>query len=278
VPLSGPPLDQPIDLRRLLRTGLETKPDEIALVSAEGGHTWRELDRASDRLAANMLELGVRRGDRVASLMPNRNALIIHYLACFKAGFVATPLNYRYMPPEIDHALEVSEASILLAHAERDQDLAASQRVSRLALGVISYGAGDRNRPSFEELVQRAPRQPDFPGPASADPAIIFFTSGSTGKPKGVTHTFETLGWLLAAWREGAETTADDIVLPGCSALAHRRLSALVRVALGRSACARRADLRWRRAAAAAARAQPDGTGDVAGGLDRLGARPCRQP
>jgi long-chain acyl-CoA synthetase len=70
VPLSGPPLDQPIDLRRLLRTGLETKPDEIALVSAEGGHTWRELDRASDRLAANMLELGVRRGDRVASRCP----------------------------------------------------------------------------------------------------------------------------------------------------------------------------------------------------------------
>ena len=88
--LSGPPLNEPVDLPRLLRTGLETKPDEMALVSAEEGHTWRELDRASDRLAANMLELGVRRGDRVASLMPNRNALIIHYLACFKAGFVAT--------------------------------------------------------------------------------------------------------------------------------------------------------------------------------------------
>jgi hypothetical protein len=36
-----------------LRTGLETKPDAMALVSAEGGHTWRELDRASDQLAAN---------------------------------------------------------------------------------------------------------------------------------------------------------------------------------------------------------------------------------
>ena len=218
MPLSGPPLDQPVDLRRLLRTGLETKPDEMALVSAEGGHTWRELDRASDRLAANMLELGVRRGDRVASLMPNRNALIIHYLACFKAGFVATPPNYRYMPPEIDHALEVSEASILLAHVERDQDLAASQRVGRLPLGVIRYGAGNGNRPRFEELVQRAPRHPDVPAPSAADPAIIFFTSGSTGKPKGVTHTFETLGSLLVAWREGSETTAHDIVLPGCSA------------------------------------------------------------
>ena len=242
MPLSGPPLNEPVDLRRLLRAGLATKPDEMALVSAEGGHTWRELDRASDRLAANMLEFGVRRGDRVASLMPNRSALIIHYLACFKAGFVATPLNYRYMPAEIDHALEVSEASILLAHAERDQDLAMSQRAGGLPLGVITYGAGNGNRPRLEELVQRAPRQVQVPAPSSADPAIIFFTSGSTGKPKGVTHTFETLGWLLAAWREGSETTADDIVLPGSSAshiggflLSFASLSAGARVLVART-------------------------------------------
>jgi long-chain acyl-CoA synthetase len=242
MPLSGPPLNEPVDPRRLLRTGLETKPDEMALVFAEGGHTWRELDLASDRLAANMLELGVRRGDRVASLMPNRNVLIIHYLACFKAGFVATPLNYRYMPPEIDHALEVSEASILLAHAERDQDLAVSQRVGGLPLGVIRYGADNGRSPSFEELVQRAPRQVLVPAPSSVDPAIIFFTSGSTGKPKGVTHTFETLGWFLAAWREGSATTADDIVLPGCSAshigaflLSFASLSAGARVLVART-------------------------------------------
>jgi acyl-CoA synthetase (AMP-forming)/AMP-acid ligase II len=53
MPLSGPPLNEPVDLRRLLRTGLETRADEIALVYVEGGHTWRELDRASDRRAAN---------------------------------------------------------------------------------------------------------------------------------------------------------------------------------------------------------------------------------
>lgn len=53
MPLSGPALNEPVDLLGLLRTGLETNPDAMALVSAEGGHTWRELDRASDQLAAN---------------------------------------------------------------------------------------------------------------------------------------------------------------------------------------------------------------------------------
>src|SRR5690349_15546782 len=92
MPLSGPPLEKPIPIFDLLRRGRESSPDETALVSAGSRWTWRALDEASDRLAANLLGLGLRAGDRVASLMPNRDALLIHYLACLKAGLVATPL------------------------------------------------------------------------------------------------------------------------------------------------------------------------------------------
>ena len=217
MPLSGPPLDQPVDLRNVLARGLESKPDEVALVSAEGQWTWRELDRASNRYAASLLDFGVRKGDRVASLMPNRNALVIHYLACMKAGLVATPLNYRYMPPEIDHALEVSEAAVLLAHAERDADVAASKLAGGLPLGVIRYGAKGDRHPSFETLLEQGSQDVGLPTPSPSDPAVIFFTSGSTGKPKGVTHSYETAGWLLAAWLKGYEMTADDVMLPGSS-------------------------------------------------------------
>jgi long-chain acyl-CoA synthetase len=217
MPLSGPPLDEAIDLRSVLGEGLGSKPDEVALVSAEGTCTWRELDHASDRYAAHLIGMGVRTGDRVASLMPNRNALVIHYLACLKAGFVATPLNYRYMPPEIDHALEISGATVMLAHAERDQDLGASELAGRLPLGLIRYGASDGGSPRFEELLQREPPTLELPRPEPDDPAIIFFTSGSTGKPKGVTHSFETYGWLIASAVRGLEITPDDVVLPSSS-------------------------------------------------------------
>src|SRR5262245_65645543 len=107
MPIAGRPLEQPMNLSRLLETGLRTKPDEPALVSLERQWTWRELDQASRRLAAHYLCLGLQPGDRVASLLPNRGALVVHYLACINAGLVATPLNYRYQAPEIDHALEV---------------------------------------------------------------------------------------------------------------------------------------------------------------------------
>lgn len=106
----------PVWMSRLLAAGLELKPDDLALISAEGSRSWRELDRASEYYGANLLALGLKSGDRAASLMPNCVALVIHYLACFKTGIVATPLNFRYTPLEIDYALKRSGASALLAH------------------------------------------------------------------------------------------------------------------------------------------------------------------
>ncbi len=120
-----------------LERGLEANPDQLALASIKTQTSWQELAESSNRLAAQYLRLGLRPGDRVASLMPNRPALVTHYLACMKAGLVATPLNYRYMAPEIGHALEVSGASLLLHHAERDEDVAARKLGNRLSKGVV---------------------------------------------------------------------------------------------------------------------------------------------
>ncbi len=168
-------------------------------------------------MAGNLLALGVRPGDRVASLMPNRTALVVHYLACLKAGLVATPLNYRYVSPEIDHALEVSGAVLLLAHAERTADVAASKLAGKLPLGVVWFSSHEGKEPSFEALRQPAPSARSLPVADPANPAFLFFTSGSTGRPKGVTHTRSTFAWLLSSMIQGLEYTANDVVLPGSS-------------------------------------------------------------
>jgi len=201
----------------LLRVGLESRPDEVAMVSAEREVSWRELEDRSAGLAHAYLGLGLEPGDRVASLMPNRIWLIVHYLACFKAGLVVTPLNYRYTHREIDHALEVSGARALLAHGERGEDLATSELVDSLALGTISYGeAGFEAAHRFEDLAATQAGA-ELPSPQLADPAAIFFTSGSTGPAKGVTHSHETLRWMMASATAAFELSGDDVFLPGSS-------------------------------------------------------------
>jgi long-chain acyl-CoA synthetase len=168
MPLTGRPLEGPVHLPHVLRVGLTQVPDAMALVSSTTRRTWQDLDKMSDNLAGNFLDLGLSPGDRVASLMPNRAALIIHYIACMKSGLVGVPLNYRYTIPEIDRALTVSGASILVAHAERAQELIGSSRVRELPRGLIFHEAEEERGPSLWGLSQQRRRRRSSASPRRA--------------------------------------------------------------------------------------------------------------
>lgn len=216
MPLQGPPLERHADLRRLLEPGLREQPEAPALVSLDGALSWAELDQCARRVAGHYLRMGLQPGDRVASLMPNRKSLIVHYLACLRAGLVATPLNYRYTRREVDHALEVSEARVIVAHVERAADIASS-RAAALPLGVVWHAPGGPGGSNLADCMSEEPSAVRFPDCHPRDPCAIFFTSGSTGPAKGVTHSFESLGWMLAAATEGYAITSRDVLLPGSS-------------------------------------------------------------
>ncbi|MEH6526595.1 MAG: class I adenylate-forming enzyme family protein [Sneathiella sp.] len=214
---AGPVLSTPIHISTLLQTGMTATPDETAIVSAEMSWTWRELQSVVDNVAANLMLKGLKTGDRLACLMPNRTHLLILYLASFKAGFVLVPLNYRYTPREIDYALDVSGASLLVYHSERADDIAASTSTQNLSLGMIPYRPADASEAGFEDLYSEPARAVEFGSLDVTGPAAIFFTSGSTGKPKGVTHSHESLGWMFAAIVGACGLTAKDVMLPGSS-------------------------------------------------------------
>lgn len=208
--IDGLPLEAPAaPLNDLLRVGLEASAEEPALVSATRSLSWRELEEEAERLAGGYRRLGLEPGDRIASLMPNRIDLVVHYLACFKAGLVATPLNYRYTHREIDHALEVSGARALLAHEERAEDVGESRLAGQLPLSL----EWPRD---FEPLLEGEPL-PAHPDSDPAEAAAIFFTSGSTGPAKGVTHTRSSLRWMIASAAAAFELDSEDVFLPGSS-------------------------------------------------------------
>lgn len=217
--LSGSRVHRAVDVSNLLVVGMSRSPDSMAIACADERMTWRELDEASRRLASGFAELGLRPGDRLASLIPNGLSNAVVHLACLRAGLVTVPLNYRYTPTNIDHALEVCEAAALVAHAERADDVAACRHVSLLPLGLIGSGDGFGDVGLAE--LQATP--PDDSHLCAADPhapAAVFFTSGSTGPAKGVSHSLESLGWMMTTAVDAFELASDDVFLPA-SSLSH---------------------------------------------------------
>jgi acyl-coenzyme A synthetase/AMP-(fatty) acid ligase len=215
--LEGPQLSSPVLLSGLLCAELAAKPDADALICGRERWTWRELDGAATNLAGNFLSLGLKPGDRIASLMPNRAVLLIHYIACMKAGLMAVPLNYRYTLPDIEHALEVSGASMLVVHGERLGEVEASRVVHHLPNGIVVHEGQGSRRPRLANMMIRRSAARSLPRVNPADPAFIFFTSGSTGPAKGVTHSQLSLGWMFATMTAAFELGPDDVVLSGSS-------------------------------------------------------------
>ena len=266
MPHLGPALDQPVSLSNLLQAGLERSPDEAALLSRKGEATWSELDAVANGLAANYLALGLKPGDRFASLMPNRIALIAHYLACFKAGLVLTPLNYRYTAPEIDHALDVSGARVMLAHAERAADLAAT-KAGKLPLGIITFGPKGTSGVSFESLAATGSGGGASEHAAGRSGSHLFhFRQHGAGQgrdPHGRLARLDVRKRGQVVRARPRRRRVAGIVL-----FAYRRLHALAVGAVGGRAGSRREGLRSRRAWPAVPAGPADGVLDAADGAD----------
>ncbi|MEO1091438.1 MAG: class I adenylate-forming enzyme family protein [Pseudomonadota bacterium] len=211
-------LSQPVTLSKALARGLDLYPDEVALVTADGRWTWRELDDLSEAYARNLLGLGLVVGDRVASLLPNCGGLFIHYLGAIKAGLVAVPLNYRYTSFEIDHALDISGARALVHEVERQDDVAGAKATAALQWRIV-HGEGGRPNEAvdFADLLVPGAGRAALPEASEDTASIIFFTSGSTGPAKGVTHTHRSLGWVFASAARSYQLAPDDRVMAASS-------------------------------------------------------------
>src|SRR5207247_7492799 len=89
-------------------------PDKPVAVFDGGQLTYRQLDQASDRVAANLAAAGIRPGDRVALQLPNIPQFLISYFGILKAGAVVVPLNVLLRAPEIAYHLDDSGAMALI--------------------------------------------------------------------------------------------------------------------------------------------------------------------
>lgn len=162
----------------------------------------RDLEHESRRVAAGLADAGVRKGDRVATLMFNSHEQLVSMFACLRSGAVWTPVNAGLVGDDLGYTLSDSGARVLIVDEENYPKLAAIAADVRRGLVVYATGRGSlagRDR-RWEDLRADAVDRP-LPETAPGDPAIILYTGGTTGLPKGV--VLPQLSFVLAGVRYG---------------------------------------------------------------------------
>jgi acyl-coenzyme A synthetase/AMP-(fatty) acid ligase len=154
--------------------------------------TYAQLDALSDRLAAGLRQIGVRRGDRVFLRLPNRPEFYLAALAVAKLGGVFIPSSTQFRDAEVRYRLQDSEAVAAVTTASLADTI---DRVSgdcpalHHVIVVDEPGvtaSGDML--DFEELLGLGKGSFAPEATRSDDLAFLAYTSGTTGDPKGVVH------------------------------------------------------------------------------------------
>jgi acetyl-CoA synthetase len=189
-------------------------PDVVAVTIVDGDATdavtYGELRRRSERVASALRSLGVRPGDRVATLLGKGPHLIPILLGIWRVGAVYTPLFTAFAAAAADYRLRAAGVTVVFTDAAQraklDGDTPAPWQ-------VVTVGEGVRDGDfSFADLVATAPED-DVPAfvQGGAGPLVHMFTSGTTGSPKGVIHPLAYAAGWESYLEFGLGVTADDV-------------------------------------------------------------------
>src|SRR4030043_1098910 len=153
----------------------------------ESQTTYSSLQQISNRVANALIEIGLKKGERVILFMPKSMEQVIFHLAIQKVGAISVILNPGFKKDEMDYFLEDTGAKIIIV-GKREEVLIRTIDEKRRIPSV------DTETPfTKEKLFSAYSSQSIAPKAASHDPALLIYTSGTTGQAKGAILTQQKL-------------------------------------------------------------------------------------
>lgn len=222
----------PLTVRSILEHGCRYFATQQMITRTPGGarrHSFAEYHGRVQRLAGALAALGVRRGDRVATLAWNHHRHLEAYLAVPCMGAVLHTVNIRLPADQLAYVINHAGDRVVLVDADLAPLLAAIRaQLHSVEHFVIMAEPGDAaaDRPAtasglspahdYEALLAAAPDRYPWPDLDEWDPAGTCYTSATTGNPKGVVYTHRAI-WLHSQVLTAVDTMAisrRDTVLP----------------------------------------------------------------
>ena len=149
-------------------------------------YSYADLQQAADALSLALRAQGVRRGDRVAIVMPQRFETAVAYIAVLQMGAVAMPLSILFGPDALEYRLQDSEAVLAIGDESSMANLQ-TVRAQCPALRTVMAAGAAQGQGDLDYSSALAAQQGTFTSvkTKAEDAAILIYTSGTTGPPKG---------------------------------------------------------------------------------------------
>jgi fatty-acyl-CoA synthase len=185
----------PLTPIRCLYRAVDLYGKKVGIVSGERRFTYAQTGERCERLAAGLLKIGVKRGDRVAYLSFNSHALFEGYFGAPMIRAVAMPLNVRLTTNELIAILNHAEAKALVFENDFAAQVAGLRKTCPSIARFIAVDgpAAEADLTLDDLLSQGRLDRPDVFSFDENEMAELFYTSGSTGAPKGVMLSHRTL-------------------------------------------------------------------------------------
>jgi acetyl-CoA synthetase len=155
-------------------------------------HTFYDLSRSSDRFAAMLQKIGLKKGDRVLVILQSIPEWYIALIGMFKLGVIPMPGTVLLTGKDIEFRINRAEATMILTdmdHADSVDSVKAKCPTLKHLMLVDGKRSGWYNYDEEMVEVTSSLDKDKIEKTKSSDPMLIYFTSGTTGHPKMVLHT-----------------------------------------------------------------------------------------